>query len=179
MFPRMKKSPSDNTDSKSRNRVAALFRRGTELLQRSDPVRAAQLLEQAHQLDPSRADIALNLSGAYILTRKFRQAVPLLETLSEQEPDNPMVWTNLGAAYLGNPVLARDEEQQRAIAAFQRALEIDPIAPNVAYNIGLIYRDRRDTDQAIHWFTKAIQANPNDKDARSILRRLLGTQEEE
>ena len=175
----MKKSPSDKPYSKTQNRVEALFRRGTELLQRGEAVRATQPLEQAHHLDPARTDIALNLSGAYILTRKFRQAVPLLESLSEQEPDNPMVWTNLGAAYLGNPVLAHDEEQQRAIGAFERALQIDPIAPNVAYNIGLIYRDRRDINQAIHWFTKAIQANPNDKDARSILRRLVAMQEEE
>lgn len=175
----MKKSASDNPDSSRRNRVVALFRRGTELLQRGEPIQAVKVLERAYRLDPSGADIALNLSGAYILTRQFRRAVPLLEALSEQEPDNPMIWINLGAAYLGNPVLARDEEQQRAIVAFQRALEIDPIAPNAAYNIGLIYRDRRDTGQAIHWFTKAIQANPNDKDARSILQRLVARQEEE
>ena len=175
----MKKSASDIPDSRRQNRVAALFRRGTELLHAGKAAQAVQLLEQAYQLDPTRADIALNLSGAYILTRKFRQAVPLLEALSEQKPDNPMVWTNLGAAYLGNPVLARDEEQQRAIVAFQRALEIDPIAPNVAYNIGLIYRDRGNTEQAMRWFTKAIQANPNDSDARSIWRWLVARQEEE
>ena len=175
----MNKPPSDSSDSQTRNQVDSLLQRGTKLLRGGEPAQAAQLLEQAHRLDPSRADTLLNLSGAYILTRKFRQAVPLLEALSEQEPDNPMVWTNLGAAYLGNPVLARDEEQQRAIAAFQRALEIDPIAPNVAYNIGLIYRDRRDTDQAVRWFTKAIQANLNDQDAQSILRRLRAMEEEE
>lgn len=175
----MNKSPSDSSDSQTRNQVDSLLQRGTKLLRGGEPAQAAQLLEEAHRLDPSRADTLLNLSGAYILTRKFRQAVPLLEALSEQEPDNPMVWTNLGAAYLGNPVLARDEEQQRAIAAFQRALEIDPNAPNVAYNIGLICRDRRDIDQAVRWFTKAIQANPNDQDAQSILRRLRAMEEEE
>lgn len=175
----MNKSPSDSSDSQTRNQVDSLLQRGTKLLRGGEPAQAAQLLEEAHRLDPSRADTLLNLSGAYILTRKFRQAVPLLEALSEQEPDNPMVWTNLGAAYLGNPVLARDEEQQRAIAAFQRALEIDPIAPNVAYNIGLICRDRGDIDQAVRWFTKAIQANPNDQDAQSILRRLRAMEEEE
>ena len=81
-------------------------------------------------------------------------------------------WTNLGAAYLGNPVLATAEQQDKAIAAFERALECDPVAPHVAYNLGLIYRDRNDRDRAIHWFTRALQADPLDRDARRILEKL-------
>lgn len=175
----MKRTDRERPESEIQNRVEALFRRGTELLQAGKAVQAANVLERAHQLDPTHIDVGLNLSGALILSKKFRQAVLLLEALSQQQPGNPMIWTNLGAAYLGNPVLARSEEQQQAINAFLRALEIDPVAPNVAYNIGLIYRDRREIDQAIHWFKKAIQANPNDRDARSILRRLEAMQEEE
>ena len=81
-------------------------------------------------------------------------------------------WTNLAAAYLGNPVLATLEQQDLAITAFERALECDPATPNVAYNIGLIYRDRDDRDRAIYWFTRALQADPLDRDARRILERL-------
>ena len=149
-----------------------LFRKGTQLLHQGKVTQARPLLEQANQIDPEHLDAALNLSGVYILTKKFRQAVALLEPLSEQYPDEAMIWTNLGAAYLANPVLARDEEQQQAIAAFEKALAVNPVAPNVAYNIGLIYRDRQETDNAIVWFKKAIQANPNDQDARNLLRSL-------
>jgi len=42
----------------------------------------------------------------------------------------------------------------------------------VAYNLGLIYRDRNDRGRAIRWFTRAVQANPLDGDARRILERL-------
>lgn len=149
-----------------------LFRKGTALLHQGKVMEARPFLEQAHKLEPDHRDAALNLSGAYILTKKFRKAVALLEPLSEQYPDEAMIWTNLGAAYLGNPVLARDEEQQQAIAAFEKALAINPMAPNVAYNIGLIYRDRRETERAIVWFKKAIRTNPNDQDARNLLRSL-------
>lgn len=83
-----------------------------------------------------------------------------------------MVWINLGAAYLGNPVLAGDREQRLAISAFEKALEIDPAAPSVAYNIGLIYRDRKDNDLASYWFNEAVKQNPMDKDARRILKRI-------
>ncbi|MCB9007651.1 MAG: tetratricopeptide repeat protein [Ardenticatenaceae bacterium] len=133
---------------------------------------AVTVLQKAHELQPEHFDAALNLSGAYILTKKFKQAAALLEKLREQAPNNAMVWTNLGAAYLGNPVLAREEEQLQAIAAFEQALAIDPVAPNVAYNIGLIYRDRREYDMAIAWFKRALQANPNDKDARDLIKKL-------
>ncbi|PID85947.1 MAG: hypothetical protein CSB13_05435 [Chloroflexi bacterium] len=156
-----------------------LLKRGTQLLQRGQAQEATAVLEKAQQLDDTNPDVALNLSGAYILTKKFKPAVALLEPLSEQEPDNAMVWTNLGAAYLGNPILARDEEHKKAIAAFEKAFKINPAAPNVAYNLGLIYRDRQEHERAIHWFEKAIQANPTDRDARNIKARLEAKLEEE
>lgn len=165
----MKKKSQDRSEDLKFN---ALFRRGSELLHRGKVDEAVTLLQKAHSLRPEHFDTSLNLSGAYILTKKFKQAVTLLEKLCEEAPDNAMVWTNLGAAYLGNPVLARDEEQLQAIAAFEKAIAIDPVAPNVAYNIGLIYRDRRDYEMAIAWFRRALQANPNDQDARNLIDKL-------
>lgn len=149
-----------------------LFREGTHLLMQGKTTAAIPLLESAYRHDPSHIDVALNLSGAYILTKKFRQAVTILEPLSQKVPDHDKIWANLGAAYLGNPVLAHDREQRQAIAAFEQALQINPVAPHVAYNIGLIYRDRQEPTQAIAWFRKALQTDPTDKDAASLLNRL-------
>ncbi len=165
----MKKVSKDQAGERE---FESLFRRGSELLHRGKVNDAVTLLQKAHSLKPEHFDTSLNLSGAYILTKKFRQAVALLEKLREQAPDNVMVWTNLGAAYLGNPVLARDEDQRRAIAAFEEALAIDPTAPNAAYNIGLIYRDRREYEMAIAWFQRALQANPHDRDAQNLIDKL-------
>lgn len=162
----------DSKDQKDDLKFEALFKQGSGLLHQGKVNDAVAALQEAHALDPTHFDAALNLSGAYILTKKFKQSVKLLEQLCEQSPNNVMVWTNLGAAYLGNPILARDEEQLQAIAAFKQALAIDPAAPNVAYNIGLIYRDRREFDLAISWFERAVRANPNDKDARNLIKKL-------
>ncbi|MCA9935393.1 MAG: tetratricopeptide repeat protein [Ardenticatenaceae bacterium] len=156
----------------------AAFRRGTELLHQNNPQEALPHLEQACKLDATHVDAAINLSGAYILTKKFAQALAILEPLTETAPENTMVWINLGAAHLGNPVLARDAEQIKAIAAFEKALDLNPAAPSVAYNLGLIYRDRKDTEQAIYWFRRAIQANPQDRDARSLLEKLTMNNEQ-
>jgi tetratricopeptide (TPR) repeat protein len=156
----------------SRSQYEAYFRRGTELLHQAKPEQAIPLLEKAYEMEPTHFDTAVNLSGAYILTKKFQTAVTILEPLTENHSDNPVLWTNLGAAYLGNPVLARDEEQMKAIAAFERAIELDPVVPNVAYNIGLIYHDRHENEQAVAWFQRALQVNPNDRDAQSLIRKL-------
>ncbi|MEW5987420.1 MAG: tetratricopeptide repeat protein [Chloroflexota bacterium] len=162
-----------NPKSKTQNpKFLAFFQRGTELLREGRAAEAIPLLERAHGLDGEHVDAALNLSAAYILGGRFRQAVAKLEALSQAAPDNVMVWTNLGAAYLGNPVLATGEMQLRAIAAFEKALAINPIAPNVAYNIGLIYLDRQEREQAVAWFERALQANPHDRDAQRRLGRL-------
>ncbi len=155
-----------------------LLRRGTQALHQGKLGSAVELLEQAHQLEPENPGVLQNLSGAYILTKKFKKAVSLLEPLSEQDPKNPMVWTNLGAAYLGNPILARDEHQLEAITAFKKALELEAKAPNVAYNLGLIYKDRKEIEQALHWFNKALAVNPNDKDARNYIKELSKANED-
>ncbi len=147
--------------------------RGAQLLSQGKAQQAQTILEGLWKSRPGDVAVAINLSGAYILSGQFKRAVPLLEEIVVREPEDAMVWTNLGAAYLGNPILASTEQQDKAIAAFERALECDPVVPHVAYNLGLIYRDRNDHDQAIHWFTRALQANPLDADAQRILERLM------
>ena len=149
-----------------------LLREGTHALQRGKVELAVELLERAYRLEVDNVDVTLNLAGAYILAKKFRGAVELLEVLVKREPHNPMIWTNLAAAYLGNPVLAKDEDHAQAIAAFKKALELDPVTPNVAYNLGLIYVDRQENDQALYWFKRAVAANPQDRDARNYLKKL-------
>lgn len=145
---------------------------GAKLLTEKRVQEARAILEELYQVRPEDSTVAINLGGAYILGGQFKRAVPILEQVVARESGNAMAWTNLGAAYLGNPILATLEQQDKAIAAFERALECDPAAPHVAYNIGLIYRDRDDHERAIHWFTRALQTDPLDSDARRILERL-------
>jgi Tfp pilus assembly protein PilF len=90
-----------------------------------------------------------------------------------------MVWVNLGAAYLGNPVLASDKQQLRAIDAFETALQLDPASPNVHYNLGLIYVDRAEPDLAVAAFRQAADVNPADADARLWLRKLQADEDGE
>lgn len=143
-----------------------LIRRGTRLLQRGKHIQAVEPLEKAYRQDPDNFDAGLNLGATYIMNKRFKDAIPVLERLRDADSENAKIWTNLGAAYLGNPVLAKDADQLKAIAAFRTALEFEPETPNGAYNIGLIYKDRKEWGIAAQWFEIALAAKPDDEDAR-------------
>jgi tetratricopeptide (TPR) repeat protein len=155
--------------SKTGERVSKLLNLGAELLEQGRAEEAIPYLEHAHSLDANNIPSLINLGGAYVLAGHPQQAIPLLERARDAEPQNAMVWINLGAAYLGNPVLATAEQQLQAIVAFQTALELNPAAPSVHYNLGLIFVDRHETDLAIAAFRQALQSNPLDRDFRQAL----------
>lgn len=163
---------SDRNDANRREKARRLLNRGAKLLEEGNAQEAVPHLERAHQLDAESVPTLINLGGAYVMAGRHREAVPLLETARDAEPHNAMVWINLGAAYLGNPILATNEQQMQAIEAFEKALELNPAAPNVHYNLGLIFIDRAEPDLAVAAFRRAIQVNPLDRDARSWLRKL-------
>jgi predicted Zn-dependent protease len=145
---------------------------GARLLAHNHPKEALPLLMEAWNLNPRDVPVAINLGSAYILLGKHDKAVPYLEAAAQNEPENPMVWTNLAAAQLGKPHLTTPEGENRAIASFERALSLDPHVPQVHYNLGLIYLGRNDLVQAAHFFALALESDPNDRDARRYLDRL-------
>ena len=146
--------------------------RGAKLLERGKAQEALPHLERAYELDGTSVPILITLGGAYVVAGRHKEAIPLLEAARDAEPGNMMVWINLGAAYLGNPILASGEQQMQAIEAFEKALELNPAAPSVHYNLGLIFVDRDEPDLALAAFRKAVQTNPADRDARLWIRRL-------
>lgn len=164
--------------SPEEDQTTELANRGAQLLQQGKANEAIAPLEEAYKLDAGRVPTLINLGGAYVMTGRHKKAIPLLEAARDAEPDNPMIWTNLAAAYLGNPVLATSEQQLQAIAAFEKALELNPAAPSVHYNLGLIFVDRGEPELAMAAFRQAIRANPLDQDARRWLQKLETAAEE-
>lgn len=149
---------------------------GARLLHQNRPGEAVELLEPLYQQAPTQPDLAINLGGAYILQRKWDRAVRVLQKAAEANPSNVMLWINLGAAQLGNIQTAGPRQQERAIRAYERALALDPKAPNVHYHLGLIYKDRGDFAQAVVAFQRALEVLPSDKDARYWLQQIAQRQ---
>ncbi len=161
-----KPSPSESGAPSRDERVRRLVSEAAQLLASRRPGEAVSKLLEARELDPHNVAAAINLGGAYILQGRYSQAIPVLEEAVRLAPDNVMAWTNLAASYLGKLPLASRERQDQAIRAYEQALAIDPRAPNVHYNLGLIYLERGDKLQASAHFYKALETDPNDRDAQ-------------
>lgn len=158
--------------TESQEEAIRLLNVAAHLLEQGRVDDALHLLEDAYRLDADSVPIRINLGGAYVMAGRHKKAIVLLEAARDVEPENSMIWINLAAAYLGNPVLATPEQQTRAIEAYDRALQLNPAAPNAHYNLGLIFIDRGDRDLAIEAFRRAVQVNPYDRDAGFWLRKL-------
>lgn len=159
-------------EEQRRRQGLQLLGEGARLLSQQRPDEAIAKLEQAAALLPDDPAVAINLGGAYILQRRHNKAVAVLEQASQSAPDHPMIWVNLAAAYLGRLEIAGPQQQAKAIQAYEAALRLDPKTPHVHYNLGLIYKDRRDWRRARSHFEQALVVNPADSDAHSWLRRL-------
>lgn len=158
--------------SEERRRAFELSNRGASYLQEGKPEKALPLLREALSSLPDDPSIMLNLGGAYVVLGRYIEAEAVLSRAAEVAPNDPLVWSNLGAALLRLRLGDEGECQRRAIAAFRRALELDPKAPNVAYNLALVHRERGEWEQAARFFQLAMEADPNDRDARSLYEKM-------
>lgn len=143
-----------------------------QLLGQNRPGEAVEKLLPLYEQDPEHPDVLINLSGAYILQRKWDKAVDLLNQAAKTHPNNAMVWMNLGAAQLGRLETAGPKQQDKAINAYQRALQVNPEVPNAHYHLGLIYKERGELTRAAAFFQRALEVDPADRDARYWLDRL-------
>ncbi|MGB0387028.1 MAG: tetratricopeptide repeat protein [Ardenticatenaceae bacterium] len=145
------------------------FQQALRLLHQGRAQEAITLLEPLYKRNPDNLEVSVNLSGAYILEARYDEARDLLEKAAQQDPNNVNVWVNLGAARLSSLEKSSPQQQEQAIEAYQQALALDPKAPNVHYMLGLICRVRKEKLRATAHFTRALEQNPNDKDARRML----------
>ncbi len=167
----------DRSPEKLRQRVHRLLNEGARLLRAGRADEALTPLRRAYELAPEDPDVLMTYGGALIMNAKWSKAVALLERAVEMHPENARLWLNLAAAYLGRLEFSSRRAQDRAIEAYKRAIEIDPIAPSAHYNVGLIHAERQDWEQAEEWFEAALRANPADKDAAYWLKRVRAARE--
>ncbi len=83
-------------------------------------------------------------------------AAQALGVITRREPGNAQAWRTLGTA-----------EQQlhhydQAIAAYQRALQIEPDSPRVYYSMGTAYAAKHDPQKAFEWLGRAAATHRYD-----------------
>lgn len=165
-------SPSGSSGTSADYRT--ILNESARLLRSNRPGEAIAVLEPLQADLSDDPDIAINLGGAFILQRKWSKAVNILKKAVNVSPDNVLLWTNLAAAYLGRLETSGPKHQAKAIAAYERALRIDPSTPNVHYHLGLIYKQQGNLSRSSAMFQRALEINPSDRDARYWMEKLSG-----
>jgi cytochrome c-type biogenesis protein CcmH/NrfG len=85
----------------------------------------------------------------------YTQRIAQAEKLVAQDPKNLNAWISLGNDYFDT------EQAQKAINAYNKALEIEPNNPNVLTDQGVMFRKVGWYDKALANFEKANKIDPN------------------
>jgi tetratricopeptide (TPR) repeat protein len=117
--------------------------------------------------DKNNVDAYKNLALVYFDQGKLRLSETILQNAQrmseEQERTDPDIYVNLGMIYLGR------EENGRAMAAFKKALELDPDHLEANYNIGALALAHRDYDLAAASYEKVATRQPTSADVAASL----------
>jgi tetratricopeptide (TPR) repeat protein len=110
--------------------------------------------------DPARGSEAgeiLLARGNYLyLHEKYQEAKKELLRASEVDPNNPEVWSLLGAVNLAL------KEYSQARDAFTKAVTLDPNIPRGKLYLGVSYYFLGNNKEAERWLKEAKALNPND-----------------
>lgn len=98
---------------------------------------------------------------------RAREAIPLLEDAARKAPDSAAIHFQLGYA------LSETGEDQRAIAAFRRVLEIDPEIRPARLNLAHLLIRSQQPAEAIPLLEQCLREQPDDAKAAYLLGRAL------
>jgi tetratricopeptide (TPR) repeat protein len=102
----------------------------------------------------------------------INSAIPLLERVSQLDPDREGVWNSLGLAYL------RERHFDRAADAFQKQLAGDPSDAHAHNYLGIAFEQQQKFDEAADAFRKQIALDPLDTVAHAALGSIYLSQHE-
>lgn len=88
------------------------------------------------------------------------QAIREGKTATTLAPNNVYVWSNLASMYQNLIGIASDAPSW-TIAAYQKAMTLDPVNPVLRLDLGGVYVGMKDYDNALSQFTAAITLKPN------------------
>lgn len=100
-----------------------------------------------------KAQSAMNLEP------ELRQLVADLEKKAAAHPDSAPDWINLGNIYFDS------QQPEKAITAYERALELAPRNADVLTDLGIMYRETGRYTRALECFREAVAINPRHENA--------------
>ena len=114
---------------------------------------ALDLLVRAHKLAPENTDIIFLLARVSMSQNYYEDAIPLLESGVKLAPQRADFHAALGESYF------KTEKTEKAIAEFQKLIELEPTAQSDAF-MGISYRRLGRFDKAREYFEAGLKRDP-------------------
>src|SRR5262249_39337894 len=111
-------------------------------------------LKKALDLAPASVPEKLNYALALLRGDRAPEGVKLLEDVQRRDPALPHTWFNLGLHY------KQSNDRDRALAQFERLVQLAPSEPIARYQLGTIYRALGRGPEAIAEFERASKLDP-------------------
>jgi tetratricopeptide (TPR) repeat protein len=118
-------------------------------------------------VDITACVMALDKGARLIESRKFKRAINVFETISEEYPDIDKVYMLIGTSYIQ---LNRPED---ALIYFEKAVKSDPDDPTHWHNLGFAYFHNSYFAKTRECLHKALALKP-DKELKENIKELLG-----
>ena len=145
------------------SRAGLLLAEAVEALRAGRFSRAAELTDEALQLEPNNPD-GLHLGGIVALQLgRLPIAVERLRRANARSPANPALLGDYGLA------LHRAGRLADAEATLRRALKLQPAYPEALVNLGNVLGDLGRDDEALLCYNRAIALRPDFSEAHSNL----------
>jgi len=108
------------------------------------------------EIDRNKVGFAADFQRALALlgARRHAEAIPILERLRGEEPENVVLLSNLGAAYVDAGRVAE------GLTTLQAALQIRPDYFSTHLNLSSVYERTGDLERALEHVELAIRSNP-------------------
>jgi len=129
---------------------------GNFFTDRGDYAAAENAYRDALALDPGFIGALVNLADLYRRQQRDGEAEKLLLTAAEQAPDNADVQHALGLLYV------RIQNQDAALAAFERAARLRPADPRLSYVYSIALNSYGRGAEAVDVLRNAITLHPRD-----------------
>ena len=114
---------------------------------------AILLYQKLLYIEPTNAELCRLLAMAMWQDNRIAQALAQLHKAQAIEPDNALIWSNLGLIHQHQGYI------EKALSCYQKSIVLQPSA-SVYSNLGIIYQQRNNSKQAIHYLQLAHQAAP-------------------
>jgi tetratricopeptide (TPR) repeat protein len=142
------------------------FQLGKSYWEKKDYKLAASWFERVGRADPRHLEAQFFLGLCRFYGGDYAGAEQCFERVAGSVPLNE-VYNNLGAAQ------ARQNKSAAAITSFTKALEGDSADPDYRFNLGFMYWRAGQYDAAIASLRAAVERNPGDQEATTLLGRAL------